>query len=158
MKTILSISKKTINKIISEVSTNVAGNKKIGGPGVIVEIDESKFGKRKYNKGHKVDGVWVLGMAETLEDLIKEYVLPGSIIYTDCWKGYVNFKKIGIYEHYTVNHSIGFVNPTNGSAVKRVVPVRNRTVKDIRRFLNMFAFRKNNTNNPAEILLNKIFN
>jgi hypothetical protein len=37
---------------------------KIGGIGVIVEIDESKFGKTKYNKGHKVEGVWVLGLVE----------------------------------------------------------------------------------------------
>lgn len=33
----------------------------IGCEGIIVEIDESKFGKRKYNR---VEGVWVLGMLE----------------------------------------------------------------------------------------------
>lgn len=33
----------------------------IGGPGVRVQIDESKFGKRKYHRGHHVDGVWVFG-------------------------------------------------------------------------------------------------
>jgi len=31
----------------------------IGGPGKVVEVDESKFGKRKYHRGHRVDGVWV---------------------------------------------------------------------------------------------------
>lgn len=31
----------------------------IGGPGKVVEIDESKFGKRKCHKGRLVDGVWV---------------------------------------------------------------------------------------------------
>jgi len=39
-------------------------NEKIGGKGIIVEIDESKFGKRKYNRRHRVEGVWVLGGIE----------------------------------------------------------------------------------------------
>jgi hypothetical protein len=30
----------------------------VGGDGIIVEIDECKLGKRKYNRGHMVDGVW----------------------------------------------------------------------------------------------------
>lgn len=33
----------------------------IGGEGKIVEIDESKFGKRKYHRGHHVEGQWVFG-------------------------------------------------------------------------------------------------
>ena len=33
----------------------------IGGVGHIVEIDESLFGKRKYNRGHRVHGAWVFG-------------------------------------------------------------------------------------------------
>ena len=34
---------------------------KIGSPGKIVQIDESKFGKRKYHRGHRVEGQWVFG-------------------------------------------------------------------------------------------------
>ena len=36
----------------------------IGGEGKIVEIDESKFGKRKYHRGRRVEGVWVFGGIE----------------------------------------------------------------------------------------------
>ena len=34
---------------------------KVGGPGKIVGINESKFGERKYHKGKKKDRVWVSG-------------------------------------------------------------------------------------------------
>ena len=68
----------------------------IGGPGKKVEIDESKFGRRKYNKGHKVEGQWVFGGVErgsnkcflvavekrdakTLTKIIKEWILPGIL-------------------------------------------------------------------------------
>jgi hypothetical protein len=36
---------------------------RIGGPNKTVEIDESKFGRRKY-KGHPVKGQWVYGDVE----------------------------------------------------------------------------------------------
>jgi hypothetical protein len=37
---------------------------KIGGQGKIVEIDESKFGKRKNQMGKRADGLQVLGGVE----------------------------------------------------------------------------------------------
>ncbi|KAI4293348.1 hypothetical protein PAPHI01_2622 [Pancytospora philotis] len=36
----------------------------ISGPDVVIEVDESKFGKRKYHRGHRVGGTWVLGAVE----------------------------------------------------------------------------------------------
>ncbi|CAO0796138.1 unnamed protein product [Mucor circinelloides] len=107
---------------------------KIGGPGIIVEIDESKFGKRKYNTGHRVEGVWVIGgvertperrvflvavenrNAETIKALILRYVAPGSIIHTDCWAAYVNIPNWRNapsdlpFTHERVNHSVEYVN------------------------------------------------
>jgi len=76
-------------------------SEKIGGEGKIVEIDESKFGKRKYNRGHHVEGQWVFGGVErssgrtflvavhdrsekTLICLIKEWIEPGATIISDC--------------------------------------------------------------------------
>ena len=41
---------------------------KIGGPGIIVEMDESKFGHRKYNRGHRVESPWVVGGVERTPD------------------------------------------------------------------------------------------
>ena len=47
------------------LETSFYNNKiKLGGDVVIVEVDESKFGKRKYHRRHNVEGVWVVGMIE----------------------------------------------------------------------------------------------
>ena len=43
-----------ITESISQIET------KLGGPGIVVEIDETKLGKRKYHRGHRVDGVWIV--------------------------------------------------------------------------------------------------
>ena len=63
-----------------------------------MEIDESKIGKRKYHRGHFVEGQWVFGGCEknnskkafcvpvacrtkaVLLPLIQRWILPGSII------------------------------------------------------------------------------
>lgn len=101
-------------------------SEKIGGEGHIVEIDESAFGKRKYNRGRLLKTRWVVGGIdrttkkcfmvrvekrdkETLHALIQKWVLPGSVIYTDQWKSYVGIEQYG-YSHRTVNHSKEFVN------------------------------------------------
>lgn len=144
----------------------------IGGPGVVIEIDETKLGKRKYNRGHRVDGVWVLAgierteaartflvplpdrKGETLLNFISKHVLPGSIIHTDCWRGYENITKVLGFEHITVNHSLTFKNTETGgctntveglnNGLKMKIPARNRTEKHIEAHLSEYIWRKNN--------------
>ena len=61
---------KLTNKTISDwasfsrevfISWVLKKTKKIGGSGFTVEIDESKFGKCKYNVGRVIEGQWVFG-------------------------------------------------------------------------------------------------
>jgi len=99
----------------------------IGGAGCTVEIDESKFGKRKYNKGRLVEGQWVVGGicletndiflalcpenkrdAETSLDIINRHVNKSSTIITDCWRAYDRLDEQG-WQHLTVNHQYNFV-------------------------------------------------
>ena len=99
----------------------------IGGPGNVFEIDESKFGHRKYSRGRMLSGQWVFGgidvdtkdifmilvqnrTAATLVPLIEQYILPGTC---DEWASY-NLISSTTFQHLTVNHSIHFVNPTTG--------------------------------------------
>ncbi|XP_017472556.1 PREDICTED: uncharacterized protein LOC108363642 [Rhagoletis zephyria] len=132
---------------------------KIGGPGKIVQIDESKFGKRKYHKGRRVEGHWVLGMVEDGSDdprlevcpenvrsaevfipLIQKHVAEGTIICTDFWKAYDCLAYHG-YEHRKVNHS----DPDNpfvaddGTHTQRI----ESQWRVIKRFFN-----RDNYNNP----------
>lgn len=105
-------------------------NTVIGGPGCTVEIDESKFGKRKFHRGRRVDGCWVFGGveresgesffkvvekrdAETLIPIIQENIREGTTIISDCWKAYSRLESLG-YNHLTVNHSKEFVDSDTG--------------------------------------------
>jgi len=47
--------------IVSDFITREHQRERIGGVGRVVQIDESKFGKRKFNRGRRVDGHWVIG-------------------------------------------------------------------------------------------------
>ena len=72
----------------------------IGGPGKIVEINESKFGKRKSHKGceigclevfvEKTDNFFLVTVPnrekETLLPLTKERISPGTTVMSDCWE------------------------------------------------------------------------
>ena len=106
----------------------------IGGPGIIVEIDESKFGKRKHHKARIVEGQWVFGgicretreiflvplpnnkrdRATLIEPIILEHIKPGTTIISDCWIAYDKLGTVG-FQHLTVNHSYNFIDPHTGA-------------------------------------------
>jgi ISXO2-like transposase domain len=62
----------------------------------------SKSGEKSPDAPRKRD-------ASTLMEIITAHVRIGSIIVTDCWKGYSKLNLLG-YEHKVVNHSRVFVN------------------------------------------------
>lgn len=144
----------------------------IGGEGIIIEVDETKIGKRKNNRGHIVEGAWVIvGVerttdrlvfaevvenrdAETIKKLFIKHVANGSILYTDEWKAYKNIAlELGL-EHHTVKHKLHFKDPITGvhtntvegtnHAIKRMIPIRNRTKTSIPSHLIEFAWRRKN--------------
>jgi len=101
-----------------------------------VEIDEAKFGRRKFNTGRLIDGTWVFGGFErgskkcflvpvvslgsdVLLEVIKKWILPGTTIISDCWKAYDCLGNEG-YTHLNVNHSVNFVDPTTGAHTQNI--------------------------------------
>ena len=109
--------------IVSELSTD-----QIGGHGLTVEIDESKFGKTKYHKGRYMKGQWIFGGicretkqffvtpvdkrdSATLIPIILSRIRLGSTIISDCWRSYNVLSELD-FEYLTVNHKYNFVDPT----------------------------------------------
>lgn len=135
------------------------GGEKIGGPGMIVEIDEMKLGKRKFNQGKRVEGQWCFGgvlrredkdspiqcftvpvpdrSKNTLLPIIKDYIIDGTTIYSDCWKSYDCLEDEG-FVHMNVNHSLHFKDPETGVHTNTMEGTWNQ----VRRSLPKFGTRK----------------
>jgi len=123
---------------------------KIGGPNKTVEIDESKFGRRKYYRGHPAKGQWVFGgveresgetflvpvpdrTADTLMTIIRDWIEPGTTVISDSWAAYRNLGTQG-YTHRTVNHSMQFVNPHTGAHTNTILG----TWRSVKAFLGQY--------------------
>ena len=139
-----------------------------------VEIDESKFGKTKYNCGRYIEGQWVFNgicrqskacflvpvaqrNKDTLLPIIRAHMLPGTHVMSGMWKAYDCLKDEG-YGHLTVNHSLNFVDPDTGAhtqrientwwGVKRSMP-RTGTSKDLfESYLQEWMWRKHYGDDP----------
>lgn len=90
----------------------------LGGPGVVVEVDETLLRSVRDKDTQRRRRALIFGITDrnrvltkvipsrrqrTLLKLIKRYVAPGSIIHTDGWRGYEKISELG-YEHRSVNH------------------------------------------------------
>ena len=95
-----------------------------------IEVDESYFGgKRKGKRGRAAAGkIPVFGLLKrggkvytkiipdalsaTLCPLIKDKVVPDSVVYTDCWRGYDRLD-VSDFKHLRINHSKVFADRAN---------------------------------------------
>jgi len=95
-----------------------------------IEVDESYFGgKRKGKRGRGAAGkipVFVLlkrggkvytkvitdASSATLIPIIERKVIPDSIVYSDCWRGY-NVLDVSEFKHFRINHSKLFADKEN---------------------------------------------
>jgi transposase-like protein len=162
---------------------------KIGGQGFVVEIDEMKLGKRKFNVGRLVDGSWLLGIvclntnefrieicpdnkrdASTLLTLIDKHVGKGTVIMTDCWKGY-NALEQAEFLHLCVNHKFNYVDPDTWANTQKIEacwrPLRRRLNRggirheDLYLHLSEYVWRKevqNQSVDPFAKLVQDIIN
>lgn len=95
-----------------------------------IEVDESYFGgKRKGRRGRGAGGkIPVFGLLKrggkvytkvipdassaTLYPIIEQKVIPDSIVYSDCWRGY-NVLDVSDFKHFRINHSKLFADKKN---------------------------------------------
>ena len=118
---------------------------KFGDEGKTVEIGESVFARRKYNRGRKCKKnsgysvafvakqksvfytQWIIEKKETLLHVIGEAILPGTTVISDQWASYDSFSSIPDkkYIHLSVNHSRNFKDPATGACTNRIESIWN---------------------------------
>ena len=134
---------------------------RLGGAGVVCQIDESLFSHRvKAHRGRAPrKQVWVFGIvdtsykpskgymevvearnAQTLLPIIQRICRPGTIIYSDEWAAYRSIQKETGFEHKTVNHSVQFVDKVTGVNTQNVESFwchRKHVIKNIKGIKNI---------------------
>ena len=108
--------------------------KQIGGPGHVVQIDESAVSSAKAaanGRARQFRQRWVFGGidkatdeaflvevdrrdAATLLPIIQQHILPGSTVWSDQWAAYRQLTPVTGLPHAAVNHSLHFVDPGTG--------------------------------------------
>ena len=138
-----------------------------------------KLGRRKYSRGHGVDGVWIFDAVKRhtrkillcwvikrnrteLENIMFKYILPYSVIYSGCWKVHLHLK-LHYFARKTVNHlkellnKIGNVHTNtieeNWSGLKRNVHHRSRTALLVKIYLLKYMLWRNQPTTMLKDLL-----
>ena len=121
-----------------------------------MEIDESVFRRRKYNRGRRRRQGWVFGAwdretklgllqyvpdrsGDTLLPIIKEWCAPGTEIYSDGWAAYNSIEDIEDrdYEHGVVVHERHFVDPETGVCTNAVEEMWSQAKRKMKRMVGM---------------------
>jgi ISXO2-like transposase domain len=102
---------------------------------------------------------------ETLFEFIKWFIHPGSVIISDKFTSYITLDEIEsyYYEHYSINHSNNFVDPTMlvdtitikgpWNVLNHMVPPRKRTVQGVRVGILEYMWRRIYTGRLWDFLL-----
>ncbi|KAG8222183.1 hypothetical protein J437_LFUL001275 [Ladona fulva] len=154
----------------------------IGGEGVIVEVDETKLARRKYERSQSVDDIWVVGGVEksadrkvflvpiesrdpaSLATILERHVLPGSIIQTNLWNYYSGLSESSMKkEEPEISYSVCSnspakhfdINTLRGTweGLKQNVARRNRTTERIEEHLWEFIWRSKHADDAWDGLL-----
>ena len=114
-----------------------------------IEVDESYFGgRRKGKRGRGAAGkIPVFGLLKrggkvytkiisdassaTLIPIIERKVVPDSIVYSDCWRGY-NVLDVSDFKHFRINHSKLFAE--QGNHINGIENFWNQAKRHMRKF------------------------
>ena len=114
-----------------------------------IAVDESYFGgRRKGKRGRGAGGkVPVFGLlkrggkvytkiipdarSDTLMPIIVRKVVPDSIVYSDCWRGY-NVLDVSDFKHFRINHSKLFAE--HGNHINGIENFWNQAKRHMRKF------------------------
>ncbi|KAF7685483.1 hypothetical protein CDIK_3768 [Cucumispora dikerogammari] len=121
----------SVKSVLDIIRSKLQGqeNLEICSSGCIVEVDETKFTKRKGNVRRVPETTWCVGgvcgvhkkffyelakkrSADILHDILKRHVRLDFTAITDEWEGCSGIDKV-FSRHLKINHSKYFVDPVN---------------------------------------------
>ena len=84
---------------------------------------------------------------------IKNYVEPGTIIHTDCWRGYLGLEEHNGYKHQTVNHKVNYIDLETGAHSQNI----ERSWRDVRDNVQKMGVKQNDHGHMSRIMFMKRF-